>query len=82
MTLEEAIEAAAKDLPPCAEITVTVEHWSARIDATDGNGNRREFDSADMSLSEQVADCIGWCKGQKQVAAGESSAAQPAESAA
>lgn len=68
MTLEEAIEAAAKDLPPGAEITVTVEHWSAWVDASDSNGNRREFDSADMSLPKQVADCIKWCKEQEHTA--------------
>jgi len=80
MTLEEAIEEAAKDLPPGAEITVTVEHWSAWVDATDSNGNRREFDSAEMSLSAQVADCIKWCKEQERTASDGTTADQPVES--
>jgi len=66
MTLEEAINAAAAQLPPGAEITINVERDAATVYVSDWDGNVREFDSADMSIPDQVLDCIRWCEGREQ----------------
>ncbi len=68
MTLTDAINAAASQLPPGTEITIVIERDAATVYASDWDGNVRAFDAADMSLQDQVADCIGWCKAQEPAA--------------
>lgn len=68
MTLTDAIHAAAQQLPPGSEITIVIERDAATVYASDWDGNVRAFDAADMSLQDQVTDCIGWCKAQEPAA--------------
>jgi len=65
MTLEQAIDYAAEHLPFGAKILVAVERESGWVEAEGWGGNSREIDSADMSLSEQVLDCVQWCIDQE-----------------
>ena len=65
MTLEEALEYAAKHLPEGAEISIYVEQGAATVAVSDWDGNwRDDFDSADMTLVEQVLDCVKWANEQ------------------
>lgn len=61
MTLDEALNYAAQHLPPGAEINIYVEKDAATVAVSDWDGNwRDDFDSADMTIVEQVLDCVKW----------------------
>jgi hypothetical protein len=53
MTLEEAIEKAAGELPEGAEISVSVERYAGDVRAWDWDGEPWDEDTADMSLADQ-----------------------------
>lgn len=61
MTLDEALEYAAGNLPDGAEICIYVEKHAATVAVSDWDGNwRDDFDSADMTFPEQIMDCVKW----------------------
>jgi cupin superfamily acireductone dioxygenase involved in methionine salvage len=69
MTLDEALEYAAKHLHEGAEVNICVENGAAIVTVCDWDGNWRdesEFDSADMTIPEQVVDCVKWANEQPQ----------------
>jgi len=67
MTLDEALEYAAVNLPAGAEISIYVEKHAATVAVSDWDGNwRDDFDSADMTIPEQVLDCVKWANEQPQ----------------
>ena len=67
MTLDEALEYAAQHLPRGAEVEIYVEKDAATVAISDWDGNwRGDFDVADMTLAEQVMDCVKWANEQPQ----------------
>lgn len=58
MTLEEAIEMAAKDLPEGYEIKVRVERGSAWVVLCDRDGCEEAIDETDMTFAEMVAAAV------------------------
>lgn len=64
VTLDEILEHAAEHLPEGAVISIHVERGAAWVETTNAKGESRSgFETADMSIVEQVADCVAWCKG-------------------
>lgn len=58
MTLEEAVEYAARHLPEGWEVSVRVEKDAGFVQLEDPLGERIETDSADTSLADEVAAAV------------------------
>lgn len=57
-----AIEKAAGELPPGAQVNIVVENGCAYIEATNINDECFEIDTADMTLEEEFLTALQWCK--------------------
>ena len=64
MTLEEALNKAAKELTCVAEITLTVENGSCRSRAYHRDKGCFYPESIKKTLAEQVLECLKWCNGE------------------
>lgn len=62
MTLEEALNKAAGELPDGAQITVMVEKGAGWVDALNWDGNEFSPDTSDKTLADQVLEALQWCK--------------------
>jgi hypothetical protein len=62
MSIEEAIEKAAGELPPGASIYIAVENGAGFVEASNIDDETWDADTADLSLTEQVLAALDWCK--------------------
>lgn len=61
MTLDDAIEKAAKELPEGASMTLDIEEGYAGISAMNWDGDPWEGEVADKSIVEQILEALQWC---------------------
>lgn len=62
MTLEEALNKAAAELPEGCTISVVVERGAGNVECSDNDGHVMSLDSADKTLAEQVIEHLEFLK--------------------